>query len=73
MEEDRRKGAVRSQYQSIKSVKNCFQPRSNMIETELEEMLVNEEDVRIQWKDYFKGLLNRPDPRNPLEDDYMDE
>ena len=68
MEEDSRKGAVRSQYQSIKSVKNCFQPRSNMIETELGKMLVNEEDVRNQWKDYSKSRLNRPDPRSPLED-----
>ena len=31
-------------------------------------MLVNGDDVRRRWREYFVDLLNRPEPDNPVDE-----
>ena len=68
IEQSRRSGRVREQYQGIKEIKNGYQPRSVMIKDKEGELIMNEDEVKARWKDYFQELLNRPDPEDPMDD-----
>ena len=68
IEESRRHRRTRDQFKGVKGVRDGYQARTNLVKDKDGKMLINEEEIKERWKEYFSELLNRPDPRNPLED-----
>ena len=67
VENNRRNRRTREQYKGVSEVRKGYQPRSNMVRDKNGNMLVNEEQIKDRWKEYFSELLNRPDPEEPVE------
>ena len=68
IEENRRAKRTRDQYQGINNVKKGYQPRLMMVKDKEGRLLVNQEEVKERWKQYFSDLLNRPSPDHPIEE-----
>ena len=69
IENSRVHGNTRRQYQGIKKIRNGYQPRLELIKDRNGDLLLNSRDVKSRWIEYFKDLLNRPAPDNPLSAD----
>ena len=69
IEDNRRAKRTREQYQGINSVKKGYQPRLMMVKDKEGRLLVNQEEVKERWKQYFSDLLNRPSPDHPIDEE----
>ena len=68
LEGSRREGKAREQYQIIKSFKNEYQPKINLVRDKEGAILAQEEGIKRRWAEYFECLLNREDPEHPVDD-----
>ncbi|XP_076045216.1 uncharacterized protein LOC143027672 [Oratosquilla oratoria] len=66
IERDREEGKIREHHKRLNAVKKGFQARNWMVKTDDGEIVYGEEEVLNQWLHYFKVLLNRQDPVNPI-------
>ena len=68
IDRDRREGNIRAHYQGLKHLKKSFQPRTSMIKDSNGEVRASEKEVTVTWEKYFKELLNRPEPNDPIQE-----
>ena len=67
VEEHGREDNVRQQFQSIKNIRQSYQPRVNMIKSKDGVVLTESSCVKGRWIEYTHSeLLNRPPPDVPL-------
>ena len=70
VEEHGRQHNVRQQFQSIKNIRQSYQPRVNMIKSKDGVVLTESSSVKSRWIEYYSKLLNRPPPDVPLVGGY---
>ena len=76
IEEERLRGNARSQYKRIKDLRKGFQPRNKTIKDAEGRTVCGRENVERRWTEHFCGLFNRPNPDEPILEQYpenMDE
>ena len=66
IEENRTQGRVRKQFRGIKSVRNGYEPRNELIRSKEGDIIVDKERIQARWIEQFKELFNRPPPHNPV-------
>ena len=67
IENERREGNIREMYNKVNNIKNGFQARTKMIKSTDGTVLITEQKVIERWENYFRELLNRAEPEEPLE------
>ena len=68
IEQDRREGNIRSEFQGITNIRKGYQPRQGMVKDTDGNLIVDSVQAGRRWNEYFKDLLNRPAPQSPLEE-----
>ena len=66
IEEQILQGNVREHHKKLRQIKKGYQARSNIIKGRNGDVLTNHQDILIEWENYFKTLLNRLEPQNPI-------
>jgi hypothetical protein len=49
---------IRDLHRGINYLKECYQPRSNLVRDEKGDLLADSHDILNRWKNYFSQLLN---------------
>ena len=73
IEQNRHHGHTRAQYQGINRIRKGYQPRQELIRDKHGSILVNKEDVKSRWTEYFAELLNRPEPERVANIEMMQD
>lgn len=66
IERDREEGKIREQHKRPNAVKKGFQARKWMVKKDDVEIVYGKEEGLNQWLHYFKELVNKQDPANPI-------